>query len=360
MAWSPFKIIPKNFLGIDIGTSSIKMVELQRVGGRVKLENYGELKPRVLYKKPFRTLEKSTLLLSSQDISRGIRAIIQEAKIKTKRAAFSIPDFSTFYTTFKLPPMTEEEIPGAVRFTARQHIPLPLSEVALDWSIIKKGSYQKKKIEGLKILLVAVPNEVIHQYQEIADFSGLELFALEAEAFSLSRSLVKKDKKTVILADIGAQSTTVSVVDGGALQMSHSFDVSGNEFSEVLAKALSVDYDTAEGLKEKYGLRETGEVAGKSVAQILLPLVDIILTEIKKISQSFSQAETKEIESIVLAGGNALIPNLKEYFQTQLEKEIEITNPFADIFYPPILEKTLEKMGPSYAVAAGIALRELE
>ena len=362
MFLTPFKIIPKKFLGIDIGTSSIKIVELSLWGERRKLENYGEIEVSALYKKPFRTFEKSTLLLSNQNISRVIKAIIEEAKIKTRQAIFSIPDFSSFFTNFDLPPMTKEELSQAVVYEARRHVPLPLGEVTLDWQVIGGRISNREKTE-VKILLVAVPNEVINQYQEISEISGLELFALEAEVFGLLRSLVREEeKKPIALVDIGAQTTTCSVIDNKILKTSHSFDLSGNELTEVVSKSLGIDYKRAENLKKKYGILagQRPDIEKEGIREILLPLIDIILREIEKVSKNFYLTERKEIQKVILAGSSALIPGLKEYFQTSLKKEIEIANPFSNIFYPPILEKTLKETGPSFAIAVGMALRGLE
>ncbi len=364
--WNPLQLLlPKRFLGIDIGTSNIKIVEVSKFGNRRKLENYGSLPAAVLYKKPFRTFEKSSLLLSSSDISRAISAIMEEANIKTRQAIFSIPDFSTFFTSIELPPMTKEELPQAVRYEARQHIPLPLGEVTLDWQVIEGEASDQKKT-NLKILLVAVPNEVINQYREIARIAQLELVALEAEVFGLISSLIGEDEKgTVGLIDIGAQSTTCSVVDKRILKISHSFDMSGSEFAKVASQGLNVDYEVAEKLKIKYGIAglSNGEAgSAKEMREILLPLVDVILKEIERIFYNFSVKTGKEIEKIILAGGTALLPGLKEYFYENFKKEVEIANPFSasGIFYTPILEETLKKMGPSYAIAIGMALHGLE
>jgi len=365
MLWTPLEIIPKKSLGIDIGTSSIKIVELSRRGERRKLENYGEIAAPALYQKPFRTFEESTLLLASQDVSRAIKAVMDEAKIKTNQTVFSIPDFSSFFTSFELPPMTEAELPQAVRYEARQHVPLPLGEVTLDWQVIEGRASHQPASGGktkLKILLVAVPNEVINQYRKIAEISGLELLALEAEVFGLLRSLIGEEKKAVLLVDIGAQSTTCSIVEKSYLKMSYSFDMSGNELTEVISKGLGVDYKTAENLKEKYGILSapSSDAPASEVRQILLPLIDVILKEIEKIYQDFYQTEGKEIQKIVLAGASAFLPGLKEYFQNYFKKEIEIANPFSYLFCPPILENTLKEMGSSYAIAVGMALRGLE
>ena len=361
MIWTPLEFIPKRALGIDVGTASIKMVELSRLGERRKLENYGEISAQIFYQKPFRTFEKSTLSLFSEDISRAIKAVMDEAKIKTRRVAFSIPDFSSVFTSFELPPMTREELPEAVRYEAHRYVPLPLAEVTLDWQVIEGGVSNQKK-EKLKILLVAVPNEVINQYRKIAEMTKLELLALEAEAFGLVRSLIGERKEIILLVDIGAQSTTCSIVEKRILKMSYSFDMSGNELTEVIAKGLGVDYKEAEALKEKYGISSLSslETPASEVKEILLPLVDVILKEIDKISHNFYLTEGKDIQKIIMAGASSFLPGLKEYFQSYFKKEIEIGNPFSNIFCPPILEQTLKEMSSAYAISVGTALRGLE
>ncbi len=357
MTWIPFKIFPTRSLGIDIGTFSIKIVELSRWGERIKLENYGEMKSKVLYKQPFRTFEKSTLLLSSEDISRAIKAILDEAKMKAKTATLSIPDFSSFFTTFELPPMSREEIPRAVEFEARQHIPVHLSEVALDWQIIEEKN-SKREQRRIKILLVAVPKEVIYQYQAIVRPFGFKNFALEAEAFALLRSLVREEKGVICLIDIGAQSTTISIIEDQVLKESYSFDsFSGNELTQVLSKSLDIDYKQAEALKQKYGLLDKSK---KQVAEILRPLTNLILIETEKVCQQFQRTEKKEVNRFILAGGSAYLPGLRQRFSDYFKKEVIIGNPFSDIFYPPILEKILEQKGATFAVAVGAALRALK
>ena len=301
MIWNPFEtMVPKRFLGIDIGTSFIKIVEISKFGNRKKLENYGEIESSALYEKPFRTLKKSTLYLSSREIAKAITAVRAEARMKTAQAIFSIPDFSTFFTNFELPMMEKEELPQAVRFQARQLIPLPLAEVTLDWQLIEDNSAEDKKT-GMKILMAAVPNEVINQYQEIARLANLEMVALEAEVFGLTRALVKEDdKEAVAIIDIGAQSTTCNIVENKILKTSYSFDISSNELTDVISKGVNVDYKKAEILKRKYGImpvESIEESIGLETRQALLPLVDLILREIEKIFNNFFQAEKNPVTS---------------------------------------------------------------
>ena len=366
----PFQMKSKKCLGIDIGTSSIKIVELSRQRDRKKLENYGEMRATSIYKDSFRTFDKNTLLFSNQNVAKAIKAILEESKINTRKAIFSIPDFSSFFTNFELPAMTEEELPQAIQYEAKRHIPLPLAEVTLDWQIINNNhngqsnqSQSADKTKIFKILLVAVPNEIIDQYRNIAQMAGLELFALEAEVFGLLRSSIQINKDPIALVDIGAQTSTCSIVDRNVLKNSHSFDLSGNKLTEIISKSLSVDYETADKLKEKNGLL-FGQLVGldqeRQIRDILLPFIDAILEEVEKICEYFYKVEKRAVKKVILSGTSALLPGLEEYCRDYLKKEIEIANPFYNIYYPPILEKSIKRMSPAYAIAVGMALRGLD
>lgn len=346
----------KKSLGVDIGTSVIKIVELSQRGKRIRLENYGEMEAVSLYKKPFRTFEKSTLTVSGSDVVKSITAILSEAKIETKDAYFSIPDFSTFFTAFRLPSMSKEELPQAVQYEARQHIPLPLPEVVLDWQIIGEKSVNRK-LSDFNILLVAVPNEIITQYQETARFSNLNALAFEAEVFGLARAVVGKEKNTTMLIDIGARSTTISIVDSNIVKLSHSFDTAGNDFTNLISKGLDLDATEAEKIKREYGLSVRQNTA---VRDAILPMIDLIIGEIKKIISNFYSQENKKPSKIILAGGTALLPGLTDYFSEAAGIPTEIADPFSSLYYPPILNDVLREMGPAYAVAVGAALRGLE
>jgi len=352
MVRNPFRVIRKNFLGIDIGVSWIKIVEISRKGGKTELRNYGQVAASSLYQKPYHTFgEEENFMLSSPNVSKVIKEILKEAKIKTKETTFTIPDFSTFFTTFELPPMSEEEVPEAVNFEARRHIPVPVSDVVLDWFLIE-GKTGKRGTD-LKVLLVAVPQEVVNRYQEIAKASHLELKYLEAEAFSLVRSLVKDQKEPICLLDIGAQSTTINIVDKGILKLSYSSDISGNDLTYALVKSLSLESPKAEFLK-----REKGLESDEKIKEALFPLVNLIIIEIEKILKDF-EIKGKIVQKIVMAGGSSFLPGLNQYISSYFKKEVVMANPFFDLTYPPILEKRLKKIGPSFAIAVGAALRGL-
>jgi len=354
-----FRFRPKKFLGIDIGTSFIRIVELSRKGQTYKLENYGGLKTSSFKKRSFKVFQKNTLPLSDKEIAESIQVIFKETGIQAKEVNFSIPDFCTFFTSFKLPAMAKDEISQAVQYEIRPYVPLPLDEITLDWSIIE-GEPPRT---ALKVLVAAIPNDIISQYREIARLAGLNLRILESEVFALARALIRneKEKKVIGLIDIGARSTTCSVVEEGVLKISHSFNTAGNQLTEVIARSLNIDYNKAEEIKNKYGLITNNELnESKNVRKILIPLIDSILEEIKKAFRNFYLKEGKEIEKIILAGGLVSMPGLKEYFSTELKKELNIADPFFNVACPAVLTNTLKEIGPTYTVVVGLAMKGLE
>lgn len=346
MSWIPFfKKKSNECLGIDIGTSSIKVVKLVKRGRERKIANYGEIKVKDIYP----DFKKKIINASSEEIASFIRAILDEAGIESKSAVISIPDYSTFFTNFNLPSMNEDEVPEAVKFEAPVHIPLPLSKVSLDWQIIN-GNGKRGKDEQIKILAVAVPNEIINKYKDIASAAGLKLESLEAEVFGLIRSSVKDDE-VVSLVDIGRESTNFSIVEEKTLKISHSFDAGGEEMTKNIMKEMDVDHHEAEKIKIENGILKEGETKNN-----ILPVVDKILKEIKDGRDSFFKSTGVKTRKMILSGGAALLPGMKEYFAEKTGMKVEIADPFTDLVYPDELKLKLKKMAPFYAVSVGMAL----
>lgn len=351
---NPLKMFfPKKMIGIDIGTSAIKIAELSRWGQGMTLENYGEIKSIFLYKESVRNIEKNSNQLSNYFISRAVRAILDEARIKTKAVIFSIPDFSTFCTFFELPPMPSAEIASAVYYNASQYIPLPINEITLDWKLV--GGIPGDGKSPLKIFLAAIPNQIIQDYQQIAQMAGLELYAVEAEVLGLTRALVK-NSNCACLVDIGMQSTTINIVEKRNLKKSYSFDFAGSQLIYSLASVLGLGHAEAELIKNNEGLTSQKE----EISKTLYMLVDPLAAEIKKVFSEFGRQEGKEIDKVYLTGGTCNLPGLREYFAEVLKKEVEIPNCFSDLLYPPILGAGLKKMSPIFSVAVGVALGGLQ
>lgn len=349
-------LFTKNYLGIDIGAASIKIVEVAVSGNKKKLKNYIEFK-MPLSEKSLQTFHGENLTLLSSEVSEILQALLKKAKIKEKKVVLSLPDFSTFFTTFILPPMTETEVSQAVEFEARHYVPLPLSEVTFDWQIISK----EETVSGIrrKVLLVAIPNTVLQNYQKMASASNLEIVGMEAEVFSLIRSSWpggKYEFLPVCMVDFGWESTTVSIVEKKKLSSSFSFDVSSVSLTKDLSAALNVSLDEAEKIKITYGL----DPQKPGVAKALLDKINLLAMEIEKICEDYFQTTSKRVDNLVLSGGTANLFGLKEYLSSRIKKNLLLAEPFSSVNYPFVLSKRLKQIGPSFAVALGAALISAE
>jgi type IV pilus assembly protein PilM len=243
-----------------------------------------------------------------------------------------------------------------VEFEARHHVPIPFSEVTFDWKIIKKENISPGV--KLKILLVAVPNRVLHSYNKAAAFAQVDLDGMEAEIFGLIRSSIPEHltKKPVCLVDIGWETTTISIAENGSLRQSHSFDISAKTLTNALCEKLNVGRKQADALKRKYGL--TPEK--KDVFDILVSKINLIAGDIRMTCEGFTRTEGLQVDNVILAGGTASLFGFKEYIGQYLKKNTQIADPFAQLSYPSILKKRLKELGSSFGVAIGVAMRGVE
>lgn len=342
-------------LGIDIGTTSIKAVQLSKEKGLIQLETYGVLENYGHLERVNEAIQTSSLKIMDELTANMLRQLLNSMQPTTKKAVFSIPVFSAFVTLMDLPKMTKKEYAEAIPFEAKQYVPIPVTDVALDWMDLgpTPGGDQTKT----QVLLVAVPQEIIMKYHRIAELAGLHLKAIELETIALSRAVIAQDPSTLLIVDIGARATNISVVDEGYVRITRSIDTGGGDLTQVIANALNVSPKVAEEMKRQKGLTVTpGEEA---FAGLLLPLLGVIISEIQKMSNLYYDKAHREVKKIILTGGASNIPGLGEHFAKEIGKEVVKGNPFSNIVHDPMLEPVLQDLAPVLAVAVGLAMREL-
>lgn len=370
----PFSRKVRRQLGIDIGTSAIKIVELESSNSYLTLTNYGVMDGSDFFgEMPGNTNIPAGLKMSDNDIALVLKKLLSEARIKTKEAVMSIPIFSSFLTVMELPNLIGKELDSAIPFEARSYIPVPLSEVVLDWLIIpprsssmpaNPSSVSTDKAptpspEGkVDVLLIAVPKEVVSKYQRIAEMADLRLVALESESFSLARALVGNDLGTTMLVDFGARNTNLSIIDRGFIFVSHSADLSGKEITQAVAHSLNVNPSRAEELKRSVGVSATG--MEKGIAQAISPFIDKLSGEIERMDSLILKKENRKIEKIILTGGSSNLPGVVEYLGQVLKVSVIVGNPFSRIKFDPNLDAILRRdLSSTLTVATGLAMREL-
>jgi len=365
-----FKKSPRSFLGIDIGTTGIRMVQLKIENKEIKLENYAYTETKEYMKILSNGRKTAYVKMSDAEILSDLSKIMDEAEITASRTALSIPISSAFSSVMTLPDISESEIDEAVNYEARQHIPLPLDEVVFDWSIINKKAEEKKSDSNgkdadlkqpakIKVLVVAIPKEITKKYTDIIEKTNLKLVALETESFSLARSLTGNEEGISMIVDIGNKTTSMIIVENGSVSESHSVPgAGGEEMTKMISHGFNIDFNRAEALKRDVGLTFNGPK--KKVSEIALPIISIITSEIGKISDSYFSKNSRRIEKIIITGSSASLPGLIDYFSKELNVAVEVANPWKNIAYDRILSKELKRISTSFSVAIGLALRGFE
>ncbi|MDO8495177.1 MAG: type IV pilus assembly protein PilM [bacterium] len=342
-------------VGIDIGTASIKAVEMSRDGGRFKLLNYGifELENQ---DKTMQTNQKAGKL-PDQDIIWGIQEILKQAGIKSKNVIASIPSFSTFATVITLPYLSEKELAKTIPFEAKKYIPIPLDEVVLDWSITSIVNSTEANAgrtpPNVEVFLAAVPRGEVERYRKIMAESGLNLVSLELENIALIRSLIGNDLSPIAVVNIGGRSTSILVVDGGYERVGHNYEIGGFEVTKSIARSMGVDLARAEELKKTIGLKSND---AQIITEAMISLIDMMVFETKKTITNYESSKNAKVQKIVLIGGLANMPNFIDYFKGKTNLDVSLGNPFARVAYPKDLKNLVADLGPVLSTAMGLAM----
>lgn len=348
----PFFSKKERSLGVDFGTSSIKVVQLAFEDNKFVLETYGEIKAEQL---PDNS-PTPTISLQEEELAEMIKQVISATKAKPENVNLSVPIFSSFVTMLELPVMNSQELQQAVPFQARKYVPVPLEEVVLDWNI----AGQVKSANGnemLNILLVAIPNELVQRHVRIAKMAGMPVASLEMETFALSRAVVNKDDPAVVcLVDIGAHSTDIAITEKGVVQLAHNIDIAGMFLTQNLARSMNVPASRAEILKQSLSNKQFENAA--NLQEILVPFFDLIVNEVTRTIDEFSSVTGKKVTRLVLSGGASLQNTLVPYFSQKFPFEVVLANPFRDVSFPEALSNTIKIIGPSYAIATGLAMHQ--
>lgn len=340
-------------LGIDIGTTNIKAVELSGSGSEVALENYGVLETFSYLERPNAAIQSNYFKIVEEATTDLLNKLFLTFKPRTKKAILSLPTFSSFITVFEIPFQDQKEIERAIPFEAKKYIPIPLEDLEIDWAVI--SSSQNEKILKSQILLIAVPKELIARYKKIAKAVNLDVVALELESVALTRALVGQDKSPFLIMDIGSQSSNLSVIDNGYLVSNENLTIAGAEISHTLAKGLGVSQERAEEFKRVKGFNVDQSEA--EVVNMMLPIVDYFGNEITRAINIYNGKTNKQIKRVILAGGTANLPGLDGYLSQTLGLNIEKAWPFGKIKYQPFLEPLLKEIGPSLSISVGLAMR---
>src|SRR5882724_2815237 len=212
-------------LGIDIGTTSVKIAEVRR-GQNPEVVNYGLLEAGDYLGRANSALQTSSLKLFERETTELLKLTIGRMKTRTQGAILSLPLFSYFYTLIDLPQMTDIEIGKNIENQARQYVPFPSAELFIEW--VRAGEYEDERgVRHTQVFFMEIPREQIQRYRAIVEAAGLRLLALEMESMSVIRSLAGNDATSTILVDIGSRSTAITFTSGGRITFAAQSDFAG-------------------------------------------------------------------------------------------------------------------------------------
>lgn len=344
----------KSVLGVDIGTSSVKIVQLKREQGRVVLETYGAIALG-----PYAKVEIGRATsLPAERIAEALKDVIREANVTTTDAAISIPYTSSLISIIKLPAAVEKQLPQVVPIEARKYIPVPIQEVMLDWFVVGKTEPPDKKTPSqLEVLLVAIHNDTVAKFRGISRDSLLQAAFLEIEVFSAVRASLDHGIAPVAVVDMGAATTKFYVVERGLIRESHIISHGSQDLTLAASRSLTISVAQAEEKKRRFGIGATSPPELKNSLELTL---NPFLSALSRTITSYEQRSNQSLGTLVLTGGGATLKGFKEYAQTKVQTEIRLADPFSKTQAPAFLEPILKEAGPEFSVAVGLALRRLQ
>lgn len=337
------------FVGVDIGASSIKVVQLKDEKGIPTLETYGELQlgpyekgdvGRVVHLPPHKIIE-------------ALVDILRESGASATHAAIAYSYNTSFINAIAVPTLERGRIDSMVPVEARKYVPISLSKVTLEWTEL--GIDDEKK--ETRVLLIAKSNDALARYTEVMHGARLEVEMSELEIFSTVRAVVAPEDTSVAILDMGASATRLYVVEGGFVQETHSVPLSGVEINHALERALSINFLEAEEKKRAFGLGGNGD---ERVQKALTQCLDRGLRELHTVLSRYERENGREIKKIILTGGASMLQGVSGHIQDIFVRPVAYADPFAKVAYPAFLEDALKAAGPTFSVAIGAALGILQ
>ncbi len=335
-------------VGIDIGSKTIKIVELQKEGEAFTLAASG------IVGYAGQSVEKMADDKEFANLGEVVKKLHSEAGVSSKEVVIALPEQLVFTRTIKFPLLTDAEIASAVKWESEQYIPIPVNEAIIQHSILSRN--ETSTPPEVIVLLVAAPRVVIDKYMKVVSAAGLNTMAVETELIALTRSLAPVDK-TVLLLDLGANSTDIAIAKNGLLSFSRSIPIAGEAFTRAVSQGLGISPVQAEEYKKTYGL-EVKQLEGK-IKVALEPVLRMVVDEVKK-AINFYQTEEKgdAPTAVILSGGSSGMPQMISSLSSLMGLEVLVANPFSKISVDAETSQRLAPYAPLYSVASGLAMRE--
>ena len=343
----------KALVGLDIGSSSVKAVELSRKGNRYELTNLGfeDLSPDAV---------ADGQIVDNQGVALAIGKIFSENGIRTKRVATSVSGHSVIVKKITVEVENPDDLTDAILHEARQNLQVNLNEVKWDYQVLGQAPGRN----AYDVLLVAVRQEKISNYTDVLNQAGKQPVVMDIDAFALQNAFeVNYDpgpEEVVALLNIGATTMNINIVRGGVSAFTRDVSVGGNQYTDALQKELDLSFADAESFKQGH---DVANVRPELRLSHLRSVSEILLLEIDKTFEFFRQTTSNEsVQKIYLAGGSAKVDGLLDILKDDFKIPVEIMDPFREVnIKASKFDVTLiREIAPRMSVAMGLALRSFD
>jgi type IV pilus assembly protein PilM len=347
-------------LGLDIGSTSVKLVQLKEV------RRHGETGFN-LNAFGMRTLPPEAIvdgaLMNSSAIVQAMQELLAEHKIKQKDVAIGVSGHSVIIKKISMPKMTQEELEDSIQWEAEQYIPFDVKDVNIDTQILNQDANQAAG--QMDVLLVAAKKDMINDYTAVVTEAGLHPVVVDVDAFAVQNTFNVNydlpDTETVVLINAGAAVVNINIISNGITVFTRDVTIGGNQFTEEIQKTLNVSFDEAEALKTGGSRQEKESVVPQEVERILASVADQVAGEIQRSLDFYAgtAAETT-FARVFISGGTAKVPALFRAIQGRVGVPVEILNPFKRIEVDgrKFDDGLISDVAPMAAVAVGLALRK--
>ena len=339
----------KGIVGLDIGSSTLKAVELKKSRSGLQIAHIG-LEPLAT------DVVVDSMIMDAPAVASAITKLFADSGIKNKSVATSLSGHSVIVKRITVPAMPEEELAENIQSEAAQHIPFDVGDVKIDFQVLSDEGGQT-----MEVLLVAVKKDKIVNYTNVLSMAGRSPSIVDVDVFALQNcyehNYEPAPNATVALLNLGASVMNINIVRGNTPLFTRDVSVGGHQYTDSLQKELDLSFDDAEGLKLG---RKVGTVSEDAKLPVLQQVTELIVLEIQKTFDFFrATAPGEQIERIYLAGGSSRVPGLVEALRQEFSIPVDMLNPFQRIEVPddvPAAEMVRQNPG-QLAVAVGLALR---
>jgi len=344
----------KSLVGLDIGSSAVKAVELKQAGKGYKVTAFGsEPVP------PDSIVDGA--IIDAAAVADAIRRLFDGRHIKTKDVAASLSGNAVIVKKITLPVMTEAELAESIYWEAEQYIPFDIQDVNLDYQILDSADASGKGT--MDVLLVAAKKEKIADYTGVIAQAGRSAVVVDVDAFALQNAYEVnygiEPSAVVVLLNAGASATNINILNGDQSVFTRDISIGGNAYTEALQKELSLPFDLADQLKR--GMPVDG-VTFDDARPVLRAVSDNVMLEIQKTFDFFkATASSDRIDRIMVSGGASRAEGFTEMLSERFEAPVEPFDPFKRVAFDPkrFNLESAEAIAPTVAVALGLALRRV-